>query len=346
MKNKQQRKPSFTDIAIFFRKLATLINSGIMMSQSCEILERSEENIQLKHMIHTLRHDMGSGQSFIESLKKFPEYFDEMTCQLLHIGMQSGTFAEMLIRVAVYKEKSLNLKKKIIQAFFYPTIILSIAILITIILLTFVVPKFAELFQHMSASLPLLTLGIIHLSSFLSHYGFLFLWPILAIFLLWDSLKKSPHCRKMLEQVFIKLAIFQKMKLTHFARNLSTTLAAGIPIIEALQLTARTTGSVIYENAITHLRLNLMKGHSLYQMMYQIPYFPPLLVQMVKIGEESGSLEHILEKVVELYESDIEHFISKLSQMLEPLIMVVLGVLIGGLVIAMYLPIFKLGTAL
>ncbi len=340
---KNSREPSLLDIAVFFRQLATLIFSGIPILQCFEILQRTQKKLKLEFIIHHFRNDIESGQSFSKSLKKFPKYFDDFTCELLEIGIHSGTFPVMLNRVAAYKEKKLLLHKKIKQALFYPAIVTVVALLVTLIMLIFVVPHFALLFHDINKSLPLLTQIVIDCSYFICHYGIIFFLPIFAIFLFWDILKNSSFIQEKLEYYFLKFSIFQKIKLIYFARTLAITLSAGIPILEALQFT---TGSLIFKKAAKMLQKDIIAGHPLHYAMAQIPYFPNLCVQMVKIGEESGSLEQMLEKVIELYESDVDHFVSNLGQILEPLIMTVLGVLIGGLVIAMYLPIFKLGTAL
>ncbi len=344
--SKNFRKPSMLEIAIFFRQLATLIHSGVAILQSCEILKRTQNNLILQQIIHHLEIDISNGISFSESLKKYPQYIDSLTRELLQVGIQSGTFPTMLTRIAAFKEKKLLLHKKIKQALFYPIIVSIIATCVSIIMLIFVVPKFEELFHEMNKSLPLLTQCVINFSHWLCHYGLILMIPPFGIFLFWDILKNSIQFQMKLESFYLKLSIFQKIKLINFIRNLMMTLIAGIPILDALKFTALASSCLTYKKATEKIQQEIIIGHPLHYAMQQIPHFPILCVQMIKIGEESGSLEKMLEKMLELYESDIDHFVSNLGQILEPLIMVVLGVLIGGLVIAMYLPIFKLGTAL
>jgi type IV pilus assembly protein PilC len=320
-----------------------LILSGVPILQSCEILKNTQHNMLLKQMIAHFQTDIESGHAITETFKKYPEHFDEFTCELLQIGIHSGTFALMLNRVAIYKEKKLWLHKKIKQALFYPMIVVSFALFVSVIMLIFVVPRFAEIFLEMNKSLPVLTQWVINISQLLCRYGFILFIPFFALFLFWDVLKNSHEIQENMEYFFLKFTIFQKIKLIHFARNLMITLNSGIPILDALKFT---TGSFFYKKASKKIQKDIVAGYPLHLAMQKIPHFPAFCVQMVKIGEESGSLEQMLEKVVELYESDIDHFVANLGQVLEPLIMVVLGVLIGGLVIAMYLPIFKLGTTL
>lgn len=344
--SKKYHGPTLLDIAIFFRQLATLIFSGVPILQSCEMLKHTQKNIVLQQIIHYVKLEIANGKSFSEALKPYPEYIDTLTRELLHIGIQSGNFSTMLARIATYQEKKLLLHKKIKQALFYPMMVSIIAIFVSIIMLIFVVPKFADLFHETNKPLPMITQCVISFSHWISHDGFLLLIPPFAIFLFWDILKNSHRIREKIEYCYLKFSIFQKMQLIHLIRNLMMTLSAGIPILKALEFSGLASPCYVYQEATKKLQREIMSGHPLYQAMQQIPHFPILCIHMIKIGEESGSLEKMLEKMLELFESDVDHFISNLSQLLEPLIMVVLGVLIGGLVIAMYLPIFQLGTAL
>lgn len=343
-------KISSLDVAIFFRQLATLITANIPIVQSCEILSRNQEKFQLKKLILSLKQEIESGKNLTKALQKFPRYFDDITCQLVHAGEKSGTLETMLKRIAQYKEKSIRLKKQILQALFYPTIIFIVAIIVSIMLLTLVVPRFADLFNTMHGHLPTFTLYIIALSNFMRSYAYLGILPLLAVILLSYFFKNSIRMKNKIDHLLLCTPflgnLLKKIILARFSRNLATTFAAGVPITDALHIIAKISGNSIFTQAIMTLQKNVNSGQQLHLAMQQNPLFPAMPIQMIKIGEETGSLEHMLEKIAEWYEADIDHFIANLSQLLEPLIMIILGVLIGGLVIAMYLPIFKLGTVL
>lgn len=339
------RIPSLV-ILFFFRQLATLLISGIPIIQSLIIIGQSHQNITFKKIMTSIKIDLEAGKLLGQSLRQFPYYFDNLTCHLIHIGEQTGTLIRMLQQIADHKENNLFLKKKIIQSLFYPTIILILATVITFIMLTVVVPRFAELFQNMHGKLPALTLFILYSSHFIRHYGSLI---FLAGFLSLVTLKKiGIHLKEKLDFIALKMPlighILSKCVLVRFARNLSITIRSGMAITDALKIIGETAGNRFYEYAIFHLQTHIAKGHSLYKSMQKSIAFPPMMMQMIKIGEESGTLEEILEKLAEIYESDIDHLITNLMKMMEPLIMIILGVLISVLIIAMYLPIFKLGT--
>jgi len=335
-----------TDITLFLRQLGTLSQAGIPILQCFEILYRHQTNIALQNMILAIKIDIEKGLPLLQSLKHYPQYFDKLSTELIHIGLHTGTFSEMLLRVALHKEKIILLYKKIKQALLYPAIITSVAIIVTILMLTFVVPRFEELFNHLQGTLPLFTRIVIYISYCIRQYGIAFFIPVIAFGLFKDILKNSLRIQFLMLHLPYISPYLRKAKVLHFSRNLATTLAAGIPIIDALKLIAESTGSIIYRDAILTLDADIMQGHTLHQAMQKNSLFPNLLAQMIKIGEESGNLEQMLDKIADIYESEIDYFVTNLSHLLEPLIMIVLGVLISGLVIAMYLPIFKLGTLL
>lgn len=336
------------DIAIFFRQLATLISANIPIVQSCDILQQSQEKIPLKLLIRSLKQEIESGKTFAESLKKFPRYFDEFVCHLIHTGEYSGTLEKMLKRIAHHQEKSLALKNKIKQALFYPTIIFIVAIIVSLIMLIFIVPQFVELFQNMHGTLPAFTKAIIFLSDTLRENYWLTLLPIFGMYLFIYYYKNSRPFKSSIDSILFTIpflkTIFQKTLLIRFSRGLATTYAAGVPILDALKIITYASHHVHYTKAITTLQTDVKAGKQLHASMQRNSLFSAMSVQMVKVGEESGSLDFMLEKIAEIYENDIDHIAANLSHLIEPLIMIILGVLIGGLVIAMYLPIFKLGT--
>lgn len=350
MKHIFQKKISIFDITIFFRQLSTLISASVPIIQSLEILRHAQEKLLFQKLIYSIKNEIESGKTLTNALRKFPRYFDDLTCHLIHAGEQSGTLDTMLKRIAHYKEKSLTLKNRIKQALFYPSIISFVAIAVTIIMLTFVVPRFADLFQSMHSHLPAFTLFIVGLSNLLRENSFLFLIPIIACIIVMYYFKTSREFKNYIDHILLKIPILntliQKIILARLTRSLATTYAAGVPITQALKTIAHLSSNHDYTQAIIGLQTQVASGQQLHTAMRMNILFPIMPIQMIKIGEESGTLEHMLEKIADIYESDIEHWVANLSHLLEPLIMIILGVLIGGLVIAMYLPIFKLGTVI
>lgn len=347
---KPQKKIHIHHIMIFFRQLSTLFNSGIPLMESCDLLLKSEENSQLRIIILTLKLNIASGKRISAGFRQFPKYFDAVTCQLIQAGEESGTFAKMLNRIATSKEKTYLLQNKIKQALFYPTIISIFAIIITLLMLVFIIPRFAEVFQQRNEPLPWLTLLVIKISDFIRQCGWLIVLGLIILFGLFNRYKDTLGFKLYFDQLIIKMPFmnrfFQKIMMSHFARDLSILFSAGIPIVESVKMIAPTSKNIVYQKAILFLYSEINKGEPLHLAMQNHILFPTLLVQMIKIGEESGALEHLLEKTSDLYDAEIDQIIGKLNQSLEPLIMTFLGALIGGLVIAMYLPIFKLGTML
>lgn len=338
------------DIILFFRQLAALITAGIPIVQSCDILCKSQKNTSLQRVMALIKINMEAGHALSWCLAQFPRYFEPLICHLIEAGEQSGTLPAMLDRIALHKENVLSLKNKVKQALFYPTIVLLVALGVSITMLTVVIPRFAELFQSMHSSLPLFTLGVMHLSELIHNYYWLTLFPLLAILPLTYYAHYSASFRCRIERLVLQTPyfgpIYAKTILARFCRTLATTFAAGIPISESLKTIAYANGSYFYAQTILQLRAQIIKGQQLYQAMHRQLFFPVMLIQMVKIGEESGTLERMLEKIASIYEADVSYFIANCGHLLEPLLIAILGVLIGGLVIAMYLPIFKLGTVL
>ena len=298
----KKRKKSFfnpsisaLDIALFFRQLSTLIAAGVPIVQSFEILRQCQENITFKTLINGLRNEIEAGKTIANSFRHYPRYFDNFICQLVHAGEQSGTLEVMLKRIAHYKEKSIALKNQIKQALFYPTMIFVVAMIVSITMLTCVVPRFAELFQSMHGHLPLFTLIIINISSFLRENSWLSLFPLAMSLIFIYFFKTSLKLRRYLDHVILKVPflgnLLKKMILARLSRSLATTFAAGVPIMEALNIIAQTGGNHDYTKAIVSLRGEVSAGLQLHAAMRTNPLFPTLVIQMVKVGEESGSLE-------------------------------------------------------
>ena len=336
------------DIILFFRQFSTLIAAGIPIVQAIAILNQNKEQTKLFPVLSVIKNDITAGNGFAYSLRKFPQYFDEITCGLIYAGEKTGTLEIILDQIAKYKEKIFLLKNQIQQALFYPVMIFIVAITITLIMLIFIVPHFAELFSSMHSELPAFTVTIIYLAHFLQHYLLSIILVLLSCSGFLYYMRHTPQViaikdRLLLNTPGLSMAL-HKFILARFARSLAILFAAGIPITEALKILAPTTGNISYTQVVQKLFFDISGGQQLHIAMQTYKLFPRMMLQMIQVGEESGTLEKMLIKIAEFYESDLNHFIAHLNRLLEPLIMLVLGVLIGGLVIAMYLPIFKLGA--
>lgn len=339
------------DIAIFSRQLATMLKAGVPLTQSFEIVADSLDNPTMKTLVLSLKTDVESGSTFTSALRRHPRYFDELFCSLVESGEQSGALETMLERVATYKEKSELLKAKIKKAVKYPIAVIVVAIIVTIILLVKVVPVFAELFNSFGADLPAFTQMVVGMSDWMKKWWYILLIAIgIAIIAFSEGKKRSKEFRDFLDRISLKLPVFGTIAyqavIARFSRTLSTTFAAGVPLIDALNSTAGATNNIVFYNATQQIKDDVSTGQQLQFAMRSTNLFPSMAIQMVGIGEESGSLEEMLDKVAIYYENEVDNAVDGLTSLLEPMIMVVLGVLVGGLVIAMYLPIFKMGSVI
>ena len=332
---------------MLYQQLSTLLTAGIPLVQCCQILLQGQDNLALSHMISSIKRQLEIGKNLSHAMQKYPHHFDEMSCQLIQIGEQTGSLDTSLKRIVQYKEQSLQLTNKIQQAIFYPMIVTSIALIITTIMILCVVPQFAELFQGLHTRIPAATMAIFALSSFLRSYGWVLLSIMLAaVFISWRNKKKIQFTLQLLlPHLPIINTITKKIILIYFSQNLTILLTAGVPIADALTLLTTCTHSFL-SPLIRRVQLEVTTGKQLYQAMQTQRYFPVMMLQLIKTGEESGTLTFMLTKIAHFYQLEVDHFLYKLEQLLEPLIMVVLGALIGGLVIALYLPIFNLGTTI
>ncbi len=339
------------DIAVFSRQLATMMKAGVPLVQALDIVGKGHSNPAMQEMILSIKADIEGGTSLTNALRKHPLYFDDLFCNLVEAGEHAGVLETLLDRIATYKEKTESIKKKIKKALFYPTAVIIVGIIVTAILLIFVVPTFQELFDSFGAELPAFTLMVINMSHFVRDYWWAILLGLAAAVIIFSNLwKRSPKFRELIDRALLKAPIFgsilHKSALARFARTTSTMFAAGVPMVEALDSVAGATGSIVYGNAVKEMRDDIATGQSLRLAMEQQDLFPHMVKQMVAIGEESGALDDMLAKVADFYEEEVDNAVDSLSSLLEPLIMAVLGILVGGLVIAMYLPIFKLGAAI
>ncbi len=344
-----KKKITPLDIAFFTRQLATMIKSGVPLVQAFEIVADGLDHIAFKELVLTIRNDVAGGDSFAGAIRKHPLYFDDLYCSLIASGEDSGSLETMLDRVATYKEKTEALKSKLKKAMKYPIAVVTVAVIVTGILLVKVVPQFQEIFTSFGAQLPAFTLFVIGLSEIVQAYWFIVLAVIFALVAGFNRLMKtSESFRHNFERLTLKLPvagpIIQQSALARYARTLSTTFAAGVPLISALESVADATGNIVYKEAVLKVRDDVSTGQQLQFSMRATGVFPAMAVQMVAIGEEAGSLDEMLDKVATYYEDEVDTQVDSLTSLMEPIIMSVLGVLVGGLVMAMYLPIFQLGN--
>ncbi|HNL24415.1 MAG TPA: type II secretion system F family protein [Pseudomonadales bacterium] len=344
-----KKKITPLDIAFFTRQLATMIKSGVPLVQAFEIVADGLDHIAFKELVLTIRNDIAGGDSFAGAIRKHPLYFDDLYCSLIASGEDSGSLETMLDRVATYKEKTEALKSKLKKAMKYPIAVVTVAVIVTGILLVKVVPQFQEIFTSFGAQLPAFTLFVIGLSEIVQAYWFIVLAVIFALVAGFNRLMKtSESFRHNFERLTLKLPvageIIKQSALARYARTLSTTFAAGVPLISALESVADATGNIVYKEAVLKVRDDVSTGQQLQFSMRATGVFPAMAVQMVAIGEEAGSLDEMLDKVATYYEDEVDTQVDSLTSLMEPIIMSVLGVLVGGLVMAMYLPIFQLGN--
>lgn len=349
----RQKKKKITakDIAVFFRQLATMMSAGVPLVQSFDIIGRGHDNVSMRNLVLKIKSEVESGTSLSETLAKQPYYFDELVVNLVNAGEQAGVLEALLDKIATYKEKTEYLKAKIKKAMFYPTAVIIVAVIVTSILLIFVVPQFEQLFTSFGADLPAFTRLVVNLSEYMQDWWWLISGiAIGAIVGVLQAKKRSRKFSRYLDRVILKLpiigTIMHKASIARYARTLSTMFAAGVPLVEALESVAGATGNVVYSDAVLMIRDSVATGQQLQFAMSQTGLFPNMVEQMVAIGEESGALDTMLSKVADFYEQEVDDAVDALSSLLEPIIMSILGILIGGLVVAMYLPIFKLGAAI
>jgi len=337
------------DIAIFSRQLATMMASGIPLVQAFDIIGKGHEKPAMQDMLADIKSQIEGGSTLTEGLNKYPLYFDELFCNLVEAGEHAGILEELLVKIAEYKEKTESLKAKIKKALTYPIAVLVVAGIVTAILLIFVVPQFESLFQSFGADLPAFTQMVVELSEFMQEWWWAVFGAIAgAIYVLMQVKKRSRKFNHLIDRMILKMPIIgdimNKAAIARYARTLSTMSAAGVPLVEALESVAGATGNIVYSEAVLKMREQVATGIQLQQSMKNVELFPHMVVQMVAIGEEAGSVESMLAKVADFYEEEVDNAVDSLSSLIEPLVMAILGVLVGGLIIAMYLPIFMMGS--
>ena len=345
------RKPAIkpADIAVFSRMLATMMSSGVPLMQSMQIIGEGHENASMQDMILSIKADVESGTSLTESLAKFPHHFDDLYVSLVNAGEQSGTLETLLHEIAMYKEKTEALKAKVKKAMVYPASILVVAFVVTAILMIFVIPQFEALFTGFGADLPALTKFVITVSEVFQEKWWLIFGTIIAVIVgIMQAKKRSRKVQHFLDRLLLKIPVIgiviEKGAIARFARTFSTMFKAGVPMVEAMVSVAGATGNIVFSEATLIMRDDVSTGTQLNVAMKSSDLFPNMPVQMVAIGEESGALDAMLAKVADFYEAEVDDAVDNMTALMEPMIMVVLGGLIGTLVIAMYLPIFKMGA--
>jgi type IV pilus assembly protein PilC len=337
------------DIALFTRQMATMMKAGVPLLSAFDIIGEGFDNPNMRKLVDDVKQDVAAGNSLANSLRKRPQYFDDLYCNLVDSGEQSGALETLLDRVATYKEKTEALKAKIKKAMNYPIAVVAIAIIVSAILLIKVVPQFQDVFANFGAELPAFTLMVIGLSEALQEWWLIILIGMFgAGFAFKEAHKRSQKFRDLIDRSLLKMPvvgdIIYKSSVARYARTLATTFAAGVPLVDALDSVAGATGNVVFKNAVNKVKQDVSTGMQLNFSMRTTGVFPAMALQMTAIGEESGSLDGMLDKVATFYEEEVDNMVDGLTSLMEPMIMSVLGVLVGGLIIAMYLPIFQLGA--
>lgn len=345
----QGKKIKPLDIALFTRQMATMMKAGVPLLQAFDIIGEGLDNQNMRKLVDEIKQEVAAGNSFASALRKKPQYFDDLYCNLVEAGEQSGALETLLDRVATYKEKTEALKAKIKKAMNYPIAVIVVAIIVSAILLIKVVPQFQSVFANFGAELPAFTLMVIGISETLQKSWFyVLLCMFAASFALKEAHKRSEKFRDWVDRTILKLPIIgdilYKSAVARFARTLATTFAAGVPLVDALDSVSGATGNVVFRNATDKVKADVSTGMQLNFSMRTTGTFPTMAIQMTAIGEESGSLDEMLDKVASFYEAEVDNMVDGLTSLMEPMIMAVLGVLVGGLIIAMYLPIFQLGA--
>ncbi|SEQ84936.1 type IV pilus assembly protein PilC [Pseudomonas sp. NFACC02] len=337
------------DIAFFSRQMATMMKAGVPLLQSFDIISEGSDNPNMRKLVDDIKQEVAAGHSFATALRQKPQYFDDLFCNLVDAGEQAGALESLLDRVATYKEKTEQLKAKIKKAMTYPIAVVIVAIIVTGILLIKVVPQFQAIFTSFGADLPAFTKMVVALSQFVQDsWYFILAGLFVAVFCFRRAYKTSEKFRDWMDRLLLKIPVVgpltYKSAVARYARTLATTFAAGVPLVEALDSVAGATGNVVFRNAVNKVKQDVSTGMQLNFSMRSTGVFPMLAVQMTSIGEESGALDSMLDKVATYYEDEVDNMVESLTSLMEPMIMAVLGVVVGGLVLAMYLPIFQLGN--
>jgi type IV pilus assembly protein PilC len=343
------KKITSKDLAVFTRQLSTMLRAGVPLLQCFDIVSKGNANPSVSRLLNDIRADVETGTSLNQAFRKYPMYFDGLFCNLVAAGEQAGILDSLLDRLATYQEKTIAIKGKIKKALFYPVMVILVAMLVTAIIMIFVIPSFKQVFTSFGAELPLPTQVVISMSDFCLQYW----WLLLIIFIgapyfLFQAWRRSPRVQIFVDKMMLRPPVIgpllQKAAIARWTRTLATTFAAGVPLVEALDSVGPAAGNAVYKDATRQIQTEVNTGTTLAQSMQNCGVFPAMAIQMTSIGEEAGSLDSMLNKVADYFEREVDETVDALSSLLEPMIMVILGTIVGGIVVAIYMPIFKLGS--
>ena len=344
-----KKKVKKLQVLLFTRQLSTMITSGLPLVQSLDILSNQIEDLHFRGMVRDIKERIEGGSRFAEALREYPQCFDELYVNLVVAGEEGGLLDNVLQRLAVYIEKSEKLKKKVKSAMIYPIAIIVVALIVVVILLLFVIPVFEKMFKEMGAELPMPTQVVINMSLFMQSYWYIMLGVLILFVVACKYYYKTENGHRAIDRLMLKLPLFGvltiKASVARVTRTLATLLMSGVAILESMVIVAKVAGNKIVEEALMVARSRISEGRTMAEPLEQAGIFPPMVVQMVQVGESTGALDSMLNKIADFYEEDVDNLVSNLTAMMEPMIMVFLGVVLGGLIVAMYLPIFKLGQA-
>jgi type IV pilus assembly protein PilC len=344
-----KKKVNQRSVAIFTRQLATMIDAGLPLVQSLEVLSSQQENKVFKDIIRGIKEDVEGGSTFAGALKKHPAAFNELYTNLVVAGEEGGILDTILIRLATYIEKAEALKKKVKSALIYPATIVTVAVAVVMILMIFVIPVFETMFSSAGQSLPLPTLIVLTMSKMIKKYIIIFIPAIILLFFLFKRYYRTQSGRAVVDRLLLKLPVFgplfRKIAVARFSRTLGTLVSSGVPILDGLNIVSRTSGNRAIEIAIMNARASIREGETIAEPLNRSALFPPMVIQMISVGESTGALDSMLSKIAEFYEEEVDVAVANLTSLLEPMLMMFLGVVIGGVVIAMYLPIFNMASA-
>ncbi len=343
-----KQKVKQKDVAVFTRQLATMIDAGLPLVQSLDILSMQQENKTFKEVIKNIKESVEGGSTFAGALGKHPKTFDDLYVNLVVAGEEGGILDNVLNRLAIYIEKAESLKKKIKSALVYPSTIVCVAVIVVVVLMLFVIPVFADMFRSVGQTLPLPTLIVLAMSNMLKKYILLFIVALVVLIFLFKRYYATEKGKLAIDNLTLKLPVFgplfRKVAVARFSRTLSTLITSGVPILDGLTITSRTAGNKLIEYAIIKARTSISEGETIAEPLARSEIFPPMVTQMIAVGESTGSLDSMLAKIADFYEEEVDVAVATLTSLLEPLLMVFLGVTVGGVVIAMYMPIFKIAT--
>ena len=337
------------DVVIFTRQFATMIDAGLPLVQAFDILARQHENKAFRKVLIGIKETVETGGTLADGMAKFPEAFDELYVNMVTAGENGGILDTILERLAVHQEKAMKLKREIKTAMIYPGVVVAAAIIVTAVLLIFVIPTFAELFADFGSALPLPTQWVIDMSNFMVANWFVIFGSLAALITFLFKFIKTPRGQEVMHPLLLKTPVFgdiaRKVAVARFTRTLGTMLSSGVPILDALNICAKTSGNKVVERDVQRARVSISEGKTMVEPLSESPVFPPMVVQMIGVGESTGALDAMLQKIADFYEDEVDNAVSAMKQLIEPIMILVLGIVVGGLVIAMYLPIFKMGSA-